>query len=81
MTAGNFLEVVVYLAIIVAITPILGRYMARVFSDEKTPLDPVLRPVERALYRICGVDAGQDERRGAPRSQYVVRWRRLRFGT
>ena len=61
MTAINFVEILVYLAIIVAITPILGRYMMRVFSGEKTLLDPVLRPIERAIYRICGVDAGKDQ--------------------
>jgi len=33
----------------------LGLYMARVFADEKTFLDPVLRPVERFIYRLCGV--------------------------
>ncbi|MGE5276688.1 MAG: potassium-transporting ATPase subunit KdpA [Acidobacteriota bacterium] len=61
MTAINFFEILVYLAIIVAITPILGRYMTRVFAGEKTLLDPVLRPLERAVYRICGVDAGKDQ--------------------
>ena len=33
----------------------IGLYMARVFADEKTFLDPVLRPVERFIYRLCGV--------------------------
>jgi potassium-transporting ATPase potassium-binding subunit len=61
VTAINFVEIVVYLAIIVAITPILGRYMTRVFSGQKTLLDPVLRPVERTIYWICGVDAEKDQ--------------------
>ena len=33
-----------------------GRYMAKVFSGEKNLLTPVLRPVERAVYRFCGID-------------------------
>src|SRR5262249_4480984 len=33
----------------------LGLYMARVFSGERTFLDPVMRPLERAIYRLCGV--------------------------
>jgi K+-transporting ATPase ATPase A chain len=33
----------------------IGLYMARVFADERTFLDPVLRPVERLIYRLCGV--------------------------
>jgi K+-transporting ATPase ATPase A chain len=61
MTTVNFMEILVYLAIIVAITPVLGRYMARVFSGERTILDPVLKPVERGLYRVCGVDASRDQ--------------------
>jgi potassium-transporting ATPase potassium-binding subunit len=61
MTTISFLEILAYLAIIVAITPILGGYMKRVFSGERTFLDPVLRPVERAIYRICGVDGEEDQ--------------------
>ena len=61
MTAINFIEILVYLAIIVAITPIVGRYMTRVFAGEKTFLDPVLRPIEKGIYRVCGVDAGKDQ--------------------
>ena len=61
MTAINVIEIFVYLAIIVAITPILGRYMTRVFAGEKTLLDPVLRPLEKGIYRICGVDARKDQ--------------------
>ena len=37
MTTINFVEILVYLAIIVAITPVLGRYMARVFSGDRRP--------------------------------------------
>ncbi len=61
MTNINFVEILVFLAIIVAITPVLGRYMARVFSGQRTFLDPVLKPVERGLYRVCGVDASKDQ--------------------
>ncbi len=61
MTAINFYEILVYLAILVAMTPILGRYMKKVFSGEKTFLDPVLRPLERGIYRVCGVDAQKDQ--------------------
>ena len=61
MTTVKFLEVLVYLAIIIAITPILGGYMKRVFAGEKTFLDPLLRPVERGIYRFCGVDSSRDQ--------------------
>ena len=61
MTGKNALEILVYLAIIVALTPILGSYMKRVFAGERTWLDPVLRPVERGIYKVCGVDASRDQ--------------------
>ena len=38
------------------VTPFLGRYIAAVFEGERTLLSPVLRPVERAIYRVAGVD-------------------------
>jgi K+-transporting ATPase ATPase A chain len=43
------------LAIVVA-TPFIGAYMARVMEGQRTFLSPVLRPVERAIYRVAGVD-------------------------
>ena len=54
-------RVFLYTGAIVAITPFLGGYMKRVFSGEKTFLDPVLRPLERLLYRVSGVDAETDQ--------------------
>ena len=61
MTGINFWELVVFLAILTALTPVLGRYMKRVFTGEKTLLDAVLRPLERGIYRTCGVDASRDQ--------------------
>ncbi len=42
--------------VVVLLTKPLGVYMARVFEGERTFLAPVLRPVERVIYRVCGVD-------------------------
>jgi K+-transporting ATPase ATPase A chain len=61
MTAADLLEILLYLAIITAITPVLGRHMQRVFAGERTLLDPLLRPVEQAIYRISRVDAAKDQ--------------------
>src|ERR1700730_16916643 len=42
--------------IVVALVSVpLGLYMARVFNDERTFIDPVLRPVEKLIYRVCGI--------------------------
>jgi K+-transporting ATPase ATPase A chain len=56
MTYVLILKIVVFFLLILAVTKPLGLFMRRVFSGEKTFLDPLLRPVERLVYRIGGVD-------------------------
>ena len=56
MTANGWFQILVLLAAVAAVTVPLGAYMARVFARERTWLDPVLRPVERGIYRVTGVD-------------------------
>ncbi|HEY3639884.1 MAG TPA: potassium-transporting ATPase subunit KdpA [Xanthobacteraceae bacterium] len=68
MTVIGWIQILLYCAIIVAIVPVLGAYMTRVFNGERTFLSPVFRPVETALYRISGVD----ERREQTWVMYVV---------
>jgi potassium-transporting ATPase potassium-binding subunit len=61
MTAIGWIQILLYCAIIVAITPALGAYMTRVFSGEGTFLSPVLRPVELAIYKVAGIDQGHEQ--------------------
>ena len=57
MTAYALLQLACYLAALLALVKPLGAYMARVFDGPRLPLlEPVLGPVERAMYRIAGVD-------------------------
>src|SRR6266403_867195 len=72
MTQG-FLQIAVFCAILIAFVPLLGAYMARVFTDERVFLTPVVAPVERGLYRIFGIDPerGQDWK-GYARSMLIV---------
>jgi potassium-transporting ATPase potassium-binding subunit len=56
MTANGWLQIILFFVVLLALTKPLGIFMARVFSREKTFLDPVLRPIERLLYRCTGVD-------------------------
>jgi potassium-transporting ATPase potassium-binding subunit len=56
MTTLELLKIAVYFLLILAVTKPLGLYMKRVFSREKTFLDPLIRPVERLVYRVSGVD-------------------------
>ena len=55
--AGDILQFVIYGALLLLLAYPLGTYMARVFSGERTWLTPALAPVERLLYRACGVGA------------------------
>lgn len=48
-------QIAVFVVVLLALTKPLGAYIARVFKREKTLLDPVLRPIENAIYRVCGV--------------------------
>jgi potassium-transporting ATPase potassium-binding subunit len=62
MTTNGWMQIVVFLALILAITKPLGVFMARVFSGQRTFLDPVARPIERLLYRVTGVDEAHEMR-------------------
>src|ERR1700730_16541674 len=62
MTAKGWFQILVYLLAILAVTPLLGRFMTRVFNRERTWLDPVLRPIERLIYRATGVDDTREMR-------------------
>jgi K+-transporting ATPase ATPase A chain len=55
VTINGWLQILLFFAIIVAVTKPLGVFMAHVFNREKTLLDPLLRPVERLIYRLTGV--------------------------
>jgi len=61
MTIIGWVQILLYCAIIVALTPVLGGYMTRVFSGERTFLTPFLRPVELALYRAAGIDEKREQ--------------------
>jgi potassium-transporting ATPase potassium-binding subunit len=60
MTANGWFQIVLYLALILAMTKPLGVFMARVFSRERTFLDPLLRPLEKLLYRLTLVDENHE---------------------
>jgi len=62
MTLNGWLQILVFLALIFAVTKPLGVFMTRVFAREKTFLDPALRPIERLLYRVTGVDETHEMR-------------------
>jgi potassium-transporting ATPase potassium-binding subunit len=60
MTLNGWLQILVFLGLTFAVTKPLGVFMTRVFARERTFLDPVLRPIERLLYRVAGVDESHE---------------------
>jgi potassium-transporting ATPase potassium-binding subunit len=61
MDSNGFLQIIVYCLAVLAITPLVGGYMARVFTGERTVLARFLGPAERGIYRLCGIDAGREQ--------------------
>lgn len=62
MTANGWFQILFFLLLIFLVTKPLGIFITRVFNREKTFLDPVLRPVERLLYRVTAVDENHEMR-------------------
>ena len=62
MTPNGWAQIAMFLFLILVITKPLGIYLARVFEREKTFLDPVLRPIERLIYKLTGVDEASEMR-------------------
>ena len=65
MTLNGFLQLAVYVLVLLAITKPLGIYMTRVFSGEKTFMSRVLGPVERLIYR-CAASMRRASNTGLP---------------
>jgi K+-transporting ATPase ATPase A chain len=62
MTANGWLQITLYLALLIALSPPLGRWMARVYAGEDHWMARVLGPVERVFYRLAGVDPAIEQR-------------------
>jgi len=61
MLANAIVQVGIFSALVTAISVPLGIYMARVFDGERTMLDPLMRPLERTIYRLCGIHPEAEE--------------------
>jgi potassium-transporting ATPase potassium-binding subunit len=61
MTLNGWIQIAIYCAIVLALVKPFGWYMTRVFNGERTFLSPVLRPVEKGLYWLGGVDETREQ--------------------
>jgi K+-transporting ATPase ATPase A chain len=62
MTLNGWLQIVIFFALVLAVTKPLGIFMAHVFNRDKTFLDPILRPIERLIYKLTGVNEKREMR-------------------
>ncbi|MHB9025838.1 MAG: potassium-transporting ATPase subunit KdpA [Armatimonadota bacterium] len=62
MIIYGILQIVLFVLVLLALTKPMGIYMARIFAGERTWLDPALRPVERLIYRLGGIDPKREMR-------------------
>jgi K+-transporting ATPase ATPase A chain len=60
MSVNGWLQFAVFSLILLASVRPVGIYLARVLEGERTWLDPVLRPIERLIYKLCGVKADKE---------------------
>jgi potassium-transporting ATPase potassium-binding subunit len=61
MTLNGIFQIALYCIVIILLVRPLGLYMTRVFNGERTFLSPILRPIERVLYALAGVDADVEQ--------------------
>jgi K+-transporting ATPase ATPase A chain len=60
MTLNGWLQILVFFVILILVTKPLGSFMARVYQGERTFLTPVFAPVEKGIYRLAGIDPGEE---------------------
>ncbi len=62
MSWESWAEILFFFALLAISTPLLGSYMAKVYSNEKAPGDRFFLPIERACYRVCRIDSRSEQR-------------------
>ncbi len=62
MTLNGWMQILFFFAVVLLVTKPVGIFMARVFSRESTWLDPVLRPIEKVIYKLTAVNEEHEMR-------------------
>lgn len=60
MKTIEIIQIVLFFGLGIALTPLLGKFMWRVFTGERTWLHPIFQPIEKWVYRLCGVDSREE---------------------
>jgi K+-transporting ATPase ATPase A chain len=61
MTVNGWIQIAIFSLLVIGVARPFGGYMTRVFNGERTFLSPMLRPIERVIYVICGVSEDDDQ--------------------
>ena len=62
MNANGWAQLILFSIILLALTKPMGLYLVRVLdANGRTFLDPALKPVERLIYRLTGIDPGKEQ--------------------
>jgi K+-transporting ATPase ATPase A chain len=62
MTANGYLQLVLYVVVLIALAKPLGAYMARIYEGRPAVLNRIGAPFENLIYRVCGVNPTQEMR-------------------
>src|SRR5262249_15454143 len=62
MTTVGILQILLFFGLIWLVTKPVGLFMAKLFQGQRTFLHPALRPIEVAIYRVCGVREHEEQR-------------------
>jgi K+-transporting ATPase ATPase A chain len=61
MTGNGWFQIFIFLGLVALLTKPLGVFLFRVYERNWTFLDPALRPIERLIYRVCGIDESKEQ--------------------
>jgi len=61
VTVSGFVQIVLYVVVLVALVRPLGAFMARIYQGERTWISPAIAPLERLVYRVAGVDPAHEQ--------------------
>jgi len=75
MTTIEIIQIVLFFGLGIALTPPVGRFMAKVFKGERTFLHPILHPIEKLIYKVTGTDPNEEM------SWWTYFWAVLMFAT
>src|SRR5438128_1652158 len=62
MTSNGLLQITVFFLLVLALTKPMGAFMTHIFEGKRTWLHPALRPLERLIYKLCGIQEDQEHR-------------------